>query len=97
MLSTSQPQTISSFIARRSFGTLLQSIAKGNNVVIERHGEPVAAMIPIEEYQALQTEKKVFFDTLRHTALAVNEDEKKSMQLALEAQKIVRASQPSDD
>lgn len=49
-------KTVCAFEARRQFGKILDAVAgKGDSVIVERHGEPAAAVVPIERYnQALQ-------------------------------------------
>ena len=52
---TRNPQHISSADARTQMRHMLDAIAKGNtDVVIHRHGESVAALIPIEDYEAVK-------------------------------------------
>ena len=44
-------RTIGAFDARRQFGKVLNDvIAKGDQYVVERHGEPIAAVVPIHIY-----------------------------------------------
>ena len=58
--------TISAFDARRKFGKVLDTVAaNGNSVIVERHGEPVAAVISIAEYQRLQKQRAEAFARLR--------------------------------
>lgn len=43
---------VSAFDVRRTFGQMLQDILKhGDKVVVERHGAPVAVVVPIEVYE----------------------------------------------
>ena len=50
--------TMSAFDARRKFGKVLDTVAaKGTNVIVERHGEPVAVVIPIADYRKLQQQR----------------------------------------
>jgi prevent-host-death family protein len=47
-------KTMSAFEARRQFGKVLDEVGgRGNHVVVERHGEPVAVVIPMTTYQAM--------------------------------------------
>jgi prevent-host-death family protein len=44
-------KTIGAFEVRRSLGRILQDVAaNGNRVVVERNGQPVAAVVPIDVY-----------------------------------------------
>jgi prevent-host-death family protein len=55
-------KTIGAFDARRGFGRLLQDvIARGDKYVVERHGEPIAAVVPIEVYEQWKRGRSEFF------------------------------------
>jgi prevent-host-death family protein len=47
-------ETVNSRTARENWRDLLDNIVAGGDVVIERNGKPVAAMIPIDDFNALQ-------------------------------------------
>jgi prevent-host-death family protein len=71
-------KTISAFAARRGFGRVLDDVvARGDRVIVERHGTPVAAVVPIAEYARWQRDRDAFFDRLEAVArqAAVPEDE----------------------
>jgi prevent-host-death family protein len=86
-------KTIGAFEARRNFGQLLQEVAvKGDKIVVERHGEPIAVVVPVELYNQWKRERQRFFDQMREVSQRVNLDEDEAMQLALEAQQAVRAA-----
>lgn len=62
-------RTMSAFEARRQFGKLLQNVvATGEKVVVERHGEPIAAVVPIELYQQWKKNRLDFFTKIRTIA-----------------------------
>ncbi len=45
--------------ARRRFGELLdKTYYRGESFIVERAGEPKAAIVPVREYQELQRQKK---------------------------------------
>ena len=51
-------KTVSAFDARRKFGKVLDRVAGGrDSVIVERHGEPVAAVIPIAVYRQMQQQR----------------------------------------
>jgi prevent-host-death family protein len=55
-------KVIAAFDARRQFGRLLNDVmAKGDTFVVERHGEPVAAAVPIEVYEQWKRQREAFF------------------------------------
>lgn len=84
-------KTIGAFEVRRKFGQLLQEVAvKGDKIVVERHGEPIAAVVPIEVYNQWKQERQRFFDQMREVAERVNLNEEEAMQVTLEAQRAVR-------
>ena len=59
-------KTIAAFEARRKFGKILQEVAgKGDRFVVERHGEPVAAVVPMEVYENWKRQRTEFFDLIR--------------------------------
>lgn len=82
---------VSAVDVRRSFGQMLQDIlARGSKYVIERHGEPVAVIVPVEVYEQWKQTQERFFETL-HTAQAnANLSEAEADQLAKEAVKLLR-------
>ena len=56
---------IGAFEARRQLGKVLQDvIANGDQYLVERHGEAVAAVVPIEVYRQWKNARKAFFDRL---------------------------------
>ncbi len=84
--------TIGAFDARRQFGKLLNDVAgKQDQYIVERHGEPVAAVVPIELYEQWKRRRTEFFDRLQQTAQRSNLSEAEGMSLALEAVQAVRA------
>ncbi|MBI2955029.1 MAG: type II toxin-antitoxin system Phd/YefM family antitoxin [Chloroflexi bacterium] len=83
---------IGAFAVRRQFGKVLQEvIARGDSYVVERHGEPVAAVVPIEVYRQWKRERSAFFETLRTTQQHVNLTAEEVESLANEAVKAVRS------
>lgn len=77
---------IAAFDARRQFGKVLNEVvAKGDRYVVERHGEAVAAVVPIHLYQQWKRSRDAFFDRLEETARRSNVPEDEAMALALDA------------
>ena len=87
-------KTVAAFEARRKFGKILQEVAgKGDRFVVERHGEPVAAVVPIAIYERWKKERREFFDTIRQIQAAnLDADPDEVMKIVLEAQQAVRSS-----
>lgn len=85
-------RTIAAVDARRQFGKVLNEVmAKGDSYLVERHGEPVAAVVPIRLYEQWKRERDAFFDRMEETAKRANMSEEEGMSLALEAVQAVRA------
>jgi prevent-host-death family protein len=62
-------RTISAFEARRSFGKVLDDVVvRGDRLIVERHGSPVAAVVPIAEYARWKRDRDAFFDRLEEIA-----------------------------
>ena len=86
-------KTIGAFEARRSFGRILQDVAaKGERVVVQRHGQPIAALVPIHIYEQWKKEREAFFDQIESVARRANLSSAEADELANEAVRDVRAS-----
>ncbi len=86
-------KTVSAFEARRQFGKILQQvIAKGDAYVVEKHGEPVAAVVPLEVYEQWKRERTAFFEQVRQIQARVNLSPNEADELAEEAVQAVRAA-----
>jgi prevent-host-death family protein len=85
-------RTVGAFEARRQFGKILQEVAaKGDRFVVERHGERVAAVVPIEVYEQWKKARNKFFDRLRAVSEQSNLAPEEADHLATEAVKAIRA------
>lgn len=79
--------------ARRKLGKILDEVAgNGDHYVVERRGEPVAAVVPIQLYGQWKRGREAFFARIEQTARRVNMNEDEAMALALDAQQAVRAT-----
>jgi len=66
-------KTIAAFEVRRQFGKMLTSIlANDDRYIIERHGEPVAVLVPLELYEQWRRSRDRFFDHIEAVAGRVN-------------------------
>lgn len=62
-------KTIGAFEARRTFGKLLQEVVTNDKkFVVERNGEPAAALVPIQIYNQWKERRKEFFDWMREAS-----------------------------
>ena len=85
---------IGAFEARRFFGRILQDVAaRGDHVVVERHGEPIAAVVPIDVYNQWKRSRAEFFDRMRQASERADLTPEEADQLAADALAAVRASQ----
>ncbi len=83
---------VAAFDARRQFGRILQEVLrKGDRFVIERHGEGVAAIVPIEVYEEWKKARTAFFDRARVVSEEANLSPKKADLLASQAVRAARA------
>ena len=86
-------KTISAFEARRNFGKVLQDIvACSDKIIVERHGEAVAVIVPVEVYEQWQRSRKAFFDTMRIAAERANMSPEEADELAAEAVRWARSN-----
>lgn len=63
---------ISAFEIRRKFGQILQSIIGGDKFIIQWHGQPVAAVVPISVYEQWKKNRTLFFEELRNAQEQAN-------------------------
>ena len=85
-------KTLSAWEARRQFGKMLREVARdGDAFIVESHGEPVAAVVPLRVLNAWERERQAFFDTLRTVSERVNLTDDEAMRIADEAVQRVRA------
>jgi prevent-host-death family protein len=65
---------LGSAAARRKFGQLLEEVYyRGDTVVVERRGRPMAALVPLDLYKSWQKLREEFF-ALIEDARASNQD-----------------------
>jgi prevent-host-death family protein len=89
-----QEKTIGAFEARRQFGKMLQDVTSGRGkYIVERNGEPIAAVVPIETYNQWKRRRDVFFNKMRETAQRANLTDEEAMYLVNNAVQAVRAAQ----
>ena len=79
-------QRISAWEARRQFGKVLKDVTRNHSsIVVESHGEEVAAVVPIEDYRRMRAQRESVFRGFREIAERVNMPEDEAEALALEA------------
>ena len=80
--------------ARKQFAQMIDEVKyRGDNYIIVRHGEPAAAVVPMEVYLQWKRERVELFDLIRSVrAENANADPDEVMKVVLEAQQAVRRS-----
>ena len=80
--------------ARKQFAQMIDEVKyRGDNYIIVRHGEPAAAVVPVEVYRQWKREREEFFDLIRSVqAENADADPDQVMREVLEAQQAVRRS-----
>ena len=85
-------KTVGAFEIRRNFGKVLQGItARGDKYIVERHGEPVAAVVPVEVYEQWKRSRSRLFEQLRRAQENANLSPQEADALADEAVQAARA------
>lgn len=84
-------KTINSFEIRRNFGKILQDVsAQGDMYIVERHGMPMAVLVPLPVYEQWKQSRKRFFAALRTAQESASLSEEEAKELAAEAVQAVR-------
>ena len=80
--------------ARKQFAQMIDEVKfRGDNYIIVRHGEPAAAVVPMEVYLQWKREREELFDVIRSFRADNNgADPDDVMKHVLEAQQAVRRS-----
>jgi len=53
---------VNAYDARKKLGELLSEVYyRGDQYIIERSGKPMAAVVPVEQYEQWRKEREVFF------------------------------------
>ena len=56
-------KTVTAVRARGKLGQMLEEVYyRGDHYIIERAGKPMAAVVPIEQYEQWRREREAFFD-----------------------------------
>ena len=84
-------KTVSAFEARRQFGKIIQDVLANHDCyIVERHGQPVAAVVPIELLNQWKRARQAFFDQMEAMADRINLPAEEAERLALEVTEEVR-------
>jgi prevent-host-death family protein len=83
--------------ARKEMARIIDSVQHGGeSYVIVRHGQPAAAVVPMEVYRRIQQERDEIFETIRAIQTSnANVDPDQVMEQVLSAQQSLRHSSPT--
>ncbi|HYO49360.1 MAG TPA: type II toxin-antitoxin system prevent-host-death family antitoxin [Chloroflexia bacterium] len=76
----------------RRLRKVLDDAAKGDSVIVERYGEPVAVLVPISIYAQWKRDREKAYDTLREISERVNMSPEEAEELVEEAISWVRSN-----
>ena len=79
--------------ARRHLGQILKGVSsRGDRYVLEYHGEPVAAVVPIAVYEGWKRRREAFFDRLEEMGETADLSPEEADRLAAEAVRAARGN-----
>ena len=80
--------------ARQNFSELVEGVQyRGNTYIINRHGKPAAAVVPLNVYENWKRQRKQFFDAVRKIQDANRDvDPDEVMRDVIEAQQAIRTA-----
>jgi prevent-host-death family protein len=78
-------RTISAVEARKRLGEILESVYyRGDEVVIERAGKPMAVVVPSSRYEAFQQQRRRFLDMIEELHERSKTTEDKALEREIE-------------
>ena len=88
-------KTVSSYEVRRQFGKIVQDVlVNQDRYIVERHGQPVAAIVPIELLNQWKRARAAAFAHWKAIAEQANVPPEEAERIALEATEEVRRGTP---
>jgi prevent-host-death family protein len=79
-------RTISAGEARKRLGELLEGVYyRGDEVIIERAGRPMAVVIPSSRYEGFQRQRKVFLDMIEEITERSKTPEERAIEVEIDA------------
>ncbi len=78
--------------ARAELSTLVEQVQhQGDTYIINRHGKPAAAIVPIQVYEEWKRQRNEFFEFIRQAQQQADLEPQEAEQIAAEAVKAARA------
>ena len=72
--------------AREKFADLIEQVQyQGGTIIINRHGKPAAAVVPVEVYKNWKRQRSEFFDLIRQMQGNADLEPEEAERLAAEA------------
>lgn len=85
-------KTVGAFEARRNFGKVLKGVeANKSKYIIEKNGEPVAALVPVNLYEQWKQSRETLVNKISRIQNIANLTPEVAEDLAKEAVKFVRS------
>ncbi len=82
---------VGAYEARRHLGQILKEVSgRGDRYVLEYHGEPVAALVPLALYEGWKRRREAFFERLGDMGAAADLSPDEADELAAEAVRAAR-------
>ena len=77
--------------AREDFSTIVEQVQhQGDAYIINRHGKPAAAVVPVQVYEDWKRQRQEFFEFIRHAQQEADLTPEEADQIAQEAIKTAR-------
>ena len=77
--------------ARQDFSQIVEHVQyRGDSYIIDRHGTPAAALVPLKVYEDWKRQRRKFFDLLRQMQEEADLSPEEAERLAAEAVRAVR-------
>ncbi len=79
--------------AREELSIIVEQVQyQGDTYVINRHGKPAAAVVPMQVYETWKRERENFFNFIRQTQEQANLEPEEADKIAADAVKAIRAT-----
>jgi prevent-host-death family protein len=77
--------------AREEFSTIIEQVQhQGDSYIINRHGKPAAAVVPIQVYEGWKRQRNEFFDFIRRAQQEADLSPEAADEIATEAIRAAR-------
>jgi prevent-host-death family protein len=77
--------------ARAKLRSIVEHVQRGDAYIISRHGQPAAAIVPIEVYEQWKQQRREFFALIREAQQRADLEPDEAERIAAEAVRAARA------